>query len=265
MLVFVNHDDMRSLEVIEEMIQRGHYVSDQLKDMRYADVIYLGGKGIDRKNRMNYQQETVVFSDEMFSSLKENSLILTLIHNDYLEELSAQHHFRYAALLDDEEFVEKNSILTAEGLMSYLIQHRRYPLYKSRITILGYGHCAKPIIRCLKAFQADVEVAVRHGKYQREIEKEGCRYIDIQDVNLKDVDILINTVPSIVVSEEKLDKANPRIMIVDIASYPYGLNHHYALFKGLNSQILPSIPSKYAYGYAGKMIADEMERMINDV
>ena len=51
MLVFVNHDDMRSLELMEEMLHRGYYVSDQFKDMKYADVIYMGMRGIDRKNR----------------------------------------------------------------------------------------------------------------------------------------------------------------------------------------------------------------------
>lgn len=49
MLVFVNHDDMRSLELMEEMLHRGYYVSDQFKDMKYADVIYMGMRGIDRK------------------------------------------------------------------------------------------------------------------------------------------------------------------------------------------------------------------------
>ena len=53
-------------------------------------------------------------------------------------------------------------------------------------------------------------------------------------------------------------------MIVDIASYPYGIDHHYALSKGINCQILPSIPCKYAYGYAGKMIADEIERKLEN-
>ena len=60
-----------------------------------------------------------------------------------------------------------------------------------------------------------------------------------------------------------MDQAHSHMMILDIASYPYGVDHHYALSKGFNSIILPSIPSKYAYGYAGKMMADQIEREIN--
>ena len=262
MLIFVNHDDMRSLELMEECLHRGLYVSDQLIDMKYADVIYMGAKGIDRKNRLMMNNETRVIEENIFKHLKKDCFVLTLIHNDYLQELSNEYHFHYKALLDEEEFVYKNSILTAEGLISYLIIHRRYPIYHSHIIVLGFGNCAKLIIHYLQSMNAKITVAVRNKLLKKDIEEIGCSYCDLKDVNLDETDILINTIPNIVIEKDKLDLAKKDIMIVDIASYPYGIDHHYALSIGLNSQILPSIPNKYAYGYAGKMIADEIERMI---
>ena len=264
MLIFVNHDDMRSLELMEECVHRGIYVSDQLNDIKYADIIYMGAKGIDRKNRLMMNTETRVIPDHIFKNLKKDCILLTLIHNDYLEELSNEYHFHYCALLDKEEFIRKNSILTAEGLISYLIVHRRYPIYHSCITVLGYGHCAQPIIQYLKAMGAKVTVAVRNKKWKDNIESLGCCFCYLKDVVLSQVDILINTIPSIIIEKEKLDLAKKDILIVDIASYPYGIDHHYALSIGLNSQILSSIPNKYAYGYAGKMIADEIEGMFKN-
>lgn len=263
MLAFINHDDKRSLEFMEEFIKRQHYVSDSLKDMKYADVIYLGMKGIDRKNRLVINHETITLSQDLLMNLKENCLIVTLVHNAYLEELSSLFHFRYIALCDDEQFVSENAILSGEGLISYLISHRINPLYKSRILVLGYGHCGKVIVSRLKGFEANILVAIRNHQYQKEIEDNQAKAIDFQDIDLSQIDILINTVPTHVVNDELLEKANPQIMIVDIASYPYGLNHHFALEKGLNSLLLPSIPCKYAYGYAGKLIADAIERMMS--
>ena len=64
MLIFINHDDMRSLECMEECIRRHYYVSDQLKDLKYADVIYLGAKGLDRKNRLFMNNETIMIDEE---------------------------------------------------------------------------------------------------------------------------------------------------------------------------------------------------------
>lgn len=263
-LIFVNHDDMRSLELMEEMIRRGYYVSDQLKDMKYADVLYLGLKGPDRKNRLTTYQETKVIDQNVFESLKKDCLIMTLIDNGYLKELSRELHFRYIALLNDEDFVEKNSILTAEGLMAYIIGHRRMPIYESYVDVLGFGHCAKPIVEYLVAMKAKVRVAVRNPRYQKEIEEMGAQYITIHDLNLSQTDILINTVPSVIIKEDQLKESNQHMMIVDIASYPYGIDHHYALSKGMNCQILSSIPCKYAYGYAGMMVANVIERELEN-
>ena len=264
MLVFINHDDMRSLELMEEMLRRGYYVSDQLGDMKYADVIYLGLKGIDRKNRLLTHHETVIIDEKIWKNLRPHCLVYTLAHNDYLKELSEQYHFCYHGLLDDESFVTLNSILTAEGLLAYLIGHRRFPLYHSRITVLGYGHCAKPIIDYLVALHAYVNVVVRNKKHKQSIEERGAHFQLLSELDLKEEDILINTVPSVIVDKECLDRDNHHMMIVDIASYPYGIDHHYALSQGFHSQILSAIPCKYAYGYAGNMIADVIEREFKD-
>lgn len=264
MLVYINHDDMRSLELMEEMVRRGYYVSDQYQDMKYADVIYLGTKGIDRKNRLKMQKDTIVLEEDFFKNIKENCLIVTLINNPYLKELSQIYHFSYLSLLSNENFLVKNSILTVEGLISYLIMHRRHPIFKSHIVVLGFGHCAKPIIEYLLALHAHVDVVVRRKELKEDIEKCGAHYVHIQDVCLDQTDILINTIPSLVIREKELENVKKGILIVDIASYPYGIDHHYALSKGLNSQILPSIPCKYAYGYAGEMIADEIERRLKN-
>jgi len=262
MLIYINHDDLRSLELMEELTKKGYYVSDQLNDMRYADIVYLGVKGPDRKNRLQTQKDTVFIKDYLFQQLKETCQIFTLIHNDYLDELAKKYHFHYESLLEDEEFLYKNSLLTAEGLLSFLIEHRRFPIYHSQIFVLGYGHCAKPIIDALLALHAEVYVCVRNSALKAEIIEKGCHYMALNELDISQADIVINTIPSLIVKKEHLDHVKSQIMIVDIASYPYGIDHHYALSRGLNSQILSSIPCKYAYGYVGKMMAHYIERKL---
>ena len=264
MLIFVNHDDLRGQEVMEEMTRKGFYVTDEWSDLRYCQMIYLGMKGIDRKNRLFLHHDTIVVEDQVWKQLQPHTKIFTIVHNDYLEALSKQYGFEYFAFLDDEDFVCKNSILTAQGVLAYLIGHRRFPIYRSQIHVLGYGHCGKIIVRDLVALQADVYVGIRNPIILDEINDQGAKGYIMADMDLSACDILINTVPSQIVSSTHLDHANAHMMILDIASYPYGVDHHYALSKGFNSIILPSIPSKYAYGFAGKMMADIMERKINN-
>lgn len=262
MLVFVNHDDLRGQEVMEEMIKKGYYVTDQWSDLRYCQIIYLGMKGIDRKNRLVLHRDTIVVEEQTWQQLQHNTIVLTLQHNDYLDTLAKQYGFIYCAFLDDEDFICKNSLLTAEGVISYLISHRRFPLFQSQIHVLGYGHCGKILVKYLLALQSFVEVGVRKSCLFKEIEERGAKPYLLEKMDLSACDVLINTIPSQIVTPVMLEQAKSSIMILDIASYPYGVDHHYALSKGLNSIILPSIPSKYAYGYAGRMMANMMERKI---
>lgn len=259
MLIYVNHDDMRSLELMEELLRRGYYVSDQLKDLKLANVIYLGAKGIDRKHRLHTQSDTMIIPLDTIQQWHDKTRVYTLIENEYLRELSQTYHFQYMALLSDEQFLKENSILTAEGLIAYLIKHRRFPLYQSRILVLGYGHCAQPIISYLLAFHAKVSVGLRNASLKEEIEERGCQYTDLNHLDMNQ-DIIINTIPHVIIDKEKIDRMSQHCFVIDIASYPYGIDHHYALSKGHHCQILPSIPCRYAYGYAGAMIADVIEK-----
>ncbi|MCD8028472.1 MAG: hypothetical protein LUF02_07410 [Erysipelotrichaceae bacterium] len=261
MLIYVNHDDMRSLQLMDDLMQKGYYVTDNLRDMKYADALYLGSKGIDLKHFLHTHQDTIVI-DNIGDMIKKDTYVFTLIHNDYMLLLSKQYHFHYIALLDNEDFIKHNSILTAEGVISYLISHRRFPLYRSQILVTGYGHCGKEIVELLLGLKAQVSVGVRNSKLKNDIESIGCQYMNLSDIDLSMIDILINTIPSVIIEEDLLIKAKKDIMIVDIASYPYGIDHHKALKLNLNSQILPSIPCRYAYGYASKMICDRLEDVL---
>lgn len=263
MLVFVNHDDLRGQELMEELIRQGYYVTDEWSDLRFCQMIYLGMKGVDCKNHLFLHHETIVVEDSIWKQLQPHTKIFTIVHNRYLEELGKQYHFEYEAFLDDEYFINQNSLLTAEGMLAYLISHRRFPLYHSQVHVLGYGHCGKAIVKALVALQACVHVGVRNNQLFDDIKKAHAKPYCLQDMDLSSCEILINTVPSQIVTPKHLDQAHSHMMILDIASYPYGVDHHYALSKGFNSIILPSIPSKYAYGYAGKMMADQIEREIN--
>lgn len=263
MLFFINHDDLRGQELMEELVRRHYYVTDQLKDLRYCQCIYLGLKGLDRKNRLFLHDETIVLNEDVLKQLRSHTQILTMIHNSYLEELSHQYHFQYSAFLDDEKFVECNGFLTAEGVLSYLISHRRFPIYQSQIHVLGYGRCGKPLVKDLIALQSHVYVGIRNPKLFDDIQKVGGHPYLLEDMDLSQCDVLINTIPSQVVTPEILDRAKSSVFLIDIASYPYGIDHHYALSKGMSSLILPSIPGKYAYGYAGVMMADFIEGEIS--
>ena len=251
-MIFINHDDLRSKVCFEECISHGLFVSDRIEDMKYADIIYLGKSGLDRKNFLFTGCESEYVDEIKLSQLKKDSIVFTLVYNEYLNELSKKYHFDYIALMNDKMFKEENAILTAEGLIAYLLTHRLNPLYKTRVLVLGYGDCGKNIIKRLEGFECVLSIYSRNLDNYME---NNCTFTSQMDeLDFSQFDIIINTIPEVIIYKDAIDQMKKSVMIVDIASYPYGIDHHYALNQGFNSIILPSIPNKYAYHYAGIMI-----------
>lgn len=258
MLVFVIEDDKRAYEVSKILLNEGYYVSDYLKDMKYADMIYLGLKGIDSQNRITHQGNICIIDDELFKNLKHGCTIFTIVENKHLRYLESQNDFHYISLMNDKDFLSMNTIMSVEGTLSYLIEKTNKPLYVSHVMILGYGHCAKRLAYSLKAFNCEITIALRKYELKDEIESKGYHCQSLYDIDFKDIDIIINTIPYPVIKEEQIKNIDKETLLIDIASYPYGIDHHEAVKCGLDSYILPAIPSRYFSVYSARCIVDLM-------
>lgn len=261
MFIYINKDDLRAIELSKFMSEKNYYVSCDFKDIKYADIVYLGIKGIDRKNRLNCFDETIVLNDKVFASLKENCCVVTLVYNEYLKELSDTYHFRYCALNNNEYFVRENTMLCGEGIICYIIKNRPFSLVLSRIIIFGSGHIATYTSKLLSDMGVDVTICSR-----KEVSIKKVKYIHLNKCqDLKEYDVIINTVPSQVINHSLIDSVKSSSMILDVSSFPYGLDHHYALNQSKNTYILSGIPGKYAYKYGAEIIMKCIEDEYNDM
>lgn len=256
MLVFVIEDDERAKEISRIFLKKGYYVSNSLKDMKYADFIYLGLKGIDRQNRIIHDHQNIVINDEEFKHLSQQTCVFTISENIYLRNLSLNNDFRYISLMKDDDFLRINTIMTIEGLLSYIIDKIDKPIYKSSALVLGYGNCGKLTASSLKKLGCDVFVGVRNSQLKEEIENQ-FHYCSIDKLRY-DVDMIINTIPVPIIKKNELKEIHKDTKIFDIASYPYGIDHHEALKQGYDSFIISSIPNVYYPIYSAKCIVDIM-------
>lgn len=260
MLVFVIEDDKRGEEVSKLFLKQGYYVSDNLKDLKYAHLIYLGLKGIDHQNRIQHRNDTFIIEEDYFKSLNEQCLVYTIVENKYLRTLANKYNFSYISLLSNSEFVSFNTEMTTEGLISYMIDKIDVPLTYSRILILGYGKCAKSIAKYLKCFTDQIVVGVRNEDLKKQIEEKGYQYMSLDKLELNGFNMIINTIPCPVICKGELDILNKNTFLFDIASFPYGIDHHEAIKRGFHSYIIPSIPAKYFSKYSANCIVNIMKK-----
>lgn len=157
-------------------------------------------------------------------------------------------------------FLKFNSLLCVEGIISYIIRKRHKSLINSKVIVFGNGHIGHLLIDIFFKLGIECSVVARNKK---NIDPH-IDYYDLKEIDLSIFDVVINTIPSPVISHKMIKTLRNDTLLLDVASFPYGLDHHYALSLSKNVHILSAIPAKYAYIDAAIMMNEIIEGEYNE-
>ena len=164
-------------------------------------------------------------------------------------------------LLEDEALTQANAVLTAEGLLSILIAKTSFSLVRRKFLILGFGRCGKEIARLLSFFSRDIFI---YDKNPECMELAGTQGLGAFPGQWEDYDVVINTIPAQVLTEQQLARLPAHCMLFDIASAPFGFHQQTAHDMGLTLIRCPGIPGAMMPKTAGEMIGRAVsERMLS--
>ncbi|WP_130806926.1 dipicolinate synthase subunit DpsA [Senegalia massiliensis] len=168
---------------------------------------------------------------------------------------------------DREELKILNAIPTTEGAIAIAINNLPITIHNSNTLILGYGRIGKILSKILYSFGANTNVVTRNKSDIAWINANGYNAIDIKNLNenLSNIDIIFNTIPNTILKENQLIKLNKNTLIIDIASYPGGIDFEKAKELDLNVKWALGIPGKVAPTTAGKIIHDTIYNIISEM
>jgi len=158
----------------------------------------------------------------------------------------------------------KNALLTAEAATDIVMRELPFTLDSSRIAVIGYGRIGKLLANLLLKMNAEVTVAARKAEDRAFAECIGAETLKIDGddkykglLKLNDgYDVIFNTVPACLIDKELIDKLDKRVVIIDLASPPGGVDIRYAKEKGIKVIWALSLPGKYSPHRAGRIIAE---------
>lgn len=162
----------------------------------------------------------------------------------------------------DPEFVKINSELTAEGVLAEIIKAWPGAIKNAKVLVTGYGNCGKEIAKTLKLLGADVKVCVRRIQSAWELYSErivACFYESLTST-LPEMDIVINTVPTVLFGEKEIQSTKRDVLLVEVASAPGGFDLAATEKAGRTLLKCPGMPGKYCPRAAGIAMADCVER-----
>lgn len=123
-----------------------------------------------------------------------------------------------------EEFAVRNAVPTAEGALQIAMQELPVTLHGLPCLILGAGRVSRALQSRLRALGAEVTVAARRHADLAWCAVDGCCGLPFSslDTVLPKFPLIVNTVPALVLSAERLMRLQPRTLVLDLASKPGG-------------------------------------------
>lgn len=184
-----------------------------------------------------------------------------------LYDLIEEKNVKVIDLLDREELVVLNTISTAEGAIQIAMEETNKTIHGSNILVLGYGRVGKILANMLKGIGANVYCEARKNVDLAWIRAYGYTPVRLNELDkeLGKFDVIINTIPAIILDEEKLSKINKDSIIIDLASNPGGVDRNASKKAGIKTIWALSLPGKVAPLTSAEFIKDTLYNILKEM
>lgn len=193
-----------------------------------------------------------------------------LIAGGIIPEVYDMANDEYIEIIDimkREELAVLNTIATAEGTIQIAIENTNKILHGSEVLILGFGRIGKVLARKLAGLSAKVTCAARKDEDLAWIQAYGHKATNINSIgeNLKQFDLIINTVPHMILTQVRLENVKKECLLIDLASNPGGIDKKAAKNKNLKFIWALSLPGKVAPITSAEFIKDTIYNIIKEM
>ena len=243
---FIKNDEVTICNSLKETIEMSDIIISGMpfsKDNMYVNTPF-------SDNKISIQ--------ELKNNIKGKTFIAGGIPKDFYEE-----DINNIDLLENEKLTILNAIATVEGTIKIVIDKREETIFESNVLICGFGRIGKILCNRFKVLGANVYCSARKEKDLTRIRENGCipiKYNEISNLG-KLFDIVINTVPTMIISNKELDSFKKDVLIVDVASKPGGTDKNHAEKIGIQVIHALGIPGKELPTSAAKYIKEVIDNV----
>lgn len=276
--------DRRQLEIIKDLQERKHVVDvigykninldvsvnkKEIGNINIGDydVIIFPVNGVreDYSITTTFDDNKTILHSKLLMGCKDKVKIYSGIMTKELEIMLQQAGKTAHILMNDDDIKKKNSVPTVEGIISDIVQNTDFTINNAKIFVIGYGNIGKLLVEYLMKMGANVTVGIIEDRDYEYLAKHyiNCLYTTNyirMTRTMANSDVVINTVPSLVIDDEYLKAANKDIYIIDISSKPHGIDFEAANKYHIRTKLYQGIPAVVAPKTAGRILS----RKIND-
>ncbi len=182
-------------------------------------------------------------------------------------DLANDEYIEIIDIMKREELAVLNTISTAEGAIEIAISNTNKILHGSNVLILGFGRIGKVLARKMAGLSAKVTCAARKDEDLAWIKAYGHQATNINALgeNLAQYDIIINTVPHLILTSERLQNVHDDCLLIDLASNPGGIDKKAVKDRALKLVWALALPGKVAPVTTAEFIKDTIYNVLKEI
>ncbi len=215
----------------------------------------------------------IAFSDgnkisclDLSEHLNKNSLVVGGRLNTQVIEFFSSLGHDVKDYYAREELVIKNCVPTAEGALQIAMQELAVTVCGTKTLVLGFGRVAKASAKVFSALGSEVTVCARKLSQLAQAENEGYAGFNLKLLEkvADRYDIVINTVPALILTENILKRMRKDSIVIDLASKPGGTDFAAAKLLNIKAIHALALPGKVAPITSGELIAEAIRNIYSE-
>ena len=186
--------------------------------------------------------------DELIKGDNSKKIFIAGSISEDSKEILEKSYMEVIDIMEYEQLAILNTIATAEGAIEVAIKNTDTILHGKNVLILGFGRVAKIVAKKFQGLSANITCAARKPSDFAWITALGYNLIDINTIETEfgDFDIVINTVPKIIVDKDRMKFMKKNVLLIDLASEPGGFDKNDAKTLDLKLICALALPGKIA-------------------
>ena len=198
--------------------------------------------------------------------MKRKTLIAGNINKEILKNAESED-VKVIDLLKREELAVLNTISTAEGAIQIAMEETSRTIHGSNVLVMGFGRIGKILAKMLNGIGAKVYCEARKNEDFAWIKAYGYNLVPLKNLKneISKFDIIINTIPSMILTREYLERVNKEALLIDVASMPGGVDNIVAKELGIRTILALSLPGKVAPITSAEFIKDTFYNILEEI
>lgn len=210
----------------------------------------------DNKNINTPLSEKNLKIEEILNKIKGKKVFTGNISKEIKEKFDKEN-IKFFDIIKDEEFAILNTVPTAEATIKIIIENTKNIIQNSSCLIMGFGRIGKILSYKIQALSLRTAVIPTNKIEEAWGKAYGYDIITFEKIKdrkeiLSEYDIIINTIPKIILKEEELRNIRNDALIIDLASKPFGIDRNFMKKQERNFIEALGLPRKNCTSYSCK-------------